>query len=163
MPHLHRLRHDHGPALLTFERANRAFFAASIPDRGDAYFSEFDARHREILSEQDAGLHRFHVIVDDGSVIGRVNLVDITDGTAELGYRIAEHVAGRGIATSAVRQVCALARDDYGLTTIEARTTVDNIASQKVLERTGFTVTGDIDISGQPGIRYRLDLGPASG
>ncbi|MEU5749502.1 GNAT family N-acetyltransferase, partial [Streptomyces sp. NPDC047726] len=28
-----------------FERENRAYFSASIPDRGDDYFSGFDVRH----------------------------------------------------------------------------------------------------------------------
>ncbi|MEV4065036.1 hypothetical protein [Nonomuraea dietziae] len=39
MPELQRLRSDHASALLAFERENRAYFAASIPDRGDAYFA----------------------------------------------------------------------------------------------------------------------------
>ncbi|MGO4759286.1 GNAT family N-acetyltransferase, partial [Streptomyces sp. 2MCAF27] len=38
---LERLRADHAPALLAFERENRAYFARSIPDRGDSYFTEF--------------------------------------------------------------------------------------------------------------------------
>ncbi|NUV38105.1 GNAT family N-acetyltransferase, partial [Streptomyces sp. KAI-27] len=38
MPELQRLRADHAPALLAFERENRAWFARTISDRGDAYF-----------------------------------------------------------------------------------------------------------------------------
>ncbi len=45
MAALERLRPDHAPALLAFERENRAYFAASVPDRGDAYFTDFDARY----------------------------------------------------------------------------------------------------------------------
>jgi ribosomal-protein-alanine N-acetyltransferase len=45
VPELEFLRPDHAPALLAFERENRAYFAASIPDRGDEYFVQFDARH----------------------------------------------------------------------------------------------------------------------
>src|SRR5688572_7723589 len=37
MPELQRLRLGHAPALLAFEQANRAYLAASIPDRGDDY------------------------------------------------------------------------------------------------------------------------------
>jgi [ribosomal protein S5]-alanine N-acetyltransferase len=36
---LQRLRRDHAAALLAFELESRAFFAASIPDRGDDYFA----------------------------------------------------------------------------------------------------------------------------
>jgi ribosomal-protein-alanine N-acetyltransferase len=43
---LQLLRADHAQALLGFETENRAFFAASIPDRGDDYFANFYAWHR---------------------------------------------------------------------------------------------------------------------
>src|SRR4051812_48832698 len=103
---LERLRPDHAPALLAFERTNRAYFAAAIPDRGDEYFRDFDARLASLLEEQSAGLCHFHVIVEpDGSILGRVNLIDVADGSAELGYRIAEHAAGRGLATAMVNQL----------------------------------------------------------
>ena len=55
MPELQSLRPDHASALLAFEQENRAYFAASIPDRGDDYFTDFDARHRELLGEQAPG------------------------------------------------------------------------------------------------------------
>jgi len=35
----------HAPAVLAFELANRAYFAASITDRGDEYFERFTERH----------------------------------------------------------------------------------------------------------------------
>ncbi|WP_369254874.1 GNAT family N-acetyltransferase [Streptomyces sp. R35] len=159
MPRLQRLRLDHAPVLLEFERENRDYFAASIPDRGDAYFAHFDARLDELLAEQAAGLCRFHVVVDDsGAVLGRVNLVDVADGSAELGYRIAERAAGRGVATAAVREVFALAVSEYGLRTLRAVTTVDNAGSRAVLARTGFRPVGDIRLSGRPGIRFVREL-----
>jgi hypothetical protein len=43
---LQLLRADHAQALLGFETENRAYFAASIPDRGDDYFANFYAWHR---------------------------------------------------------------------------------------------------------------------
>ncbi|GGV33501.1 N-acetyltransferase [Streptomyces longisporoflavus] len=143
MPELQRLRPDHAPALLAFERENREYFAKSVPDRGDAYFAEFDARHAALLAEQGAGLCHFHVLVDgDGAVVGRVNLVDVADGEAELGYRIAEGATGRGLATAAVRQLCGVAAAEYGLTALRAATYADNAGSRAVLERAGFTLTG---------------------
>ncbi|WP_351229845.1 GNAT family N-acetyltransferase [Streptomyces sp. NPDC002133] len=159
MPELQRLRLDHAPALLAFEQENRAYFAASIPDRGDDYFAEFDARHSDLLAEQDAGLHVFHVLVDSGGdILGRVNLIDVADGSAEIGYRIAEKAAGQGLATSAVRQVCVLAASEYGLATLRAVTTRDNAGSRAVLARTGFVPTGEMVLVGRPGIRYVRDL-----
>lgn len=159
MPDLQRLRRDHGPALLAFERQNRAYFAASIPDRGDEFFARFDDRLADLLEEQEAGLHHFHVIVaEDGEVLGRVNLVDVAARSAELGYRIAAKAAGQGVATNAVRQVCDLAAKDYGLTTLRAATTLDNAASRVVLARTGFELSGETVLNGRPGIEYARNV-----
>ncbi|MFF4774514.1 GNAT family N-acetyltransferase [Microtetraspora fusca] len=159
MPELQLLRPDHASALLAFEMENRAYFAASVPDRGDDYFENFAARHEALLDEQETGLILFHVLVgDDGEVLGRVNLVDVSDGIAELGFRIAEKAAGRGLATTGVRQVCDLAVTTYGLTTLRAAAALDNAGSRAVLERTGFVPTGETLLDGRPGITYVLDL-----
>ncbi|MET7982067.1 MULTISPECIES: GNAT family N-acetyltransferase [unclassified Streptomyces] len=163
MPRIERLRLDHAPALLSFELENRVYFAASIPDRGDAWFAGFDAVLRERLAEQDAGQAHFHLAVDDtGAVLARVNLVDVAGGSADLGYRVAERAAGRGLATAAVREVCALAASAYGLTTLRAAATTDNAASRAVLARTGFLVTGPTELNGRPALRFTRDLPAAS-
>ncbi len=159
MPRLQLLRFDHAPALLAFERENRAYFAASVPDRGDRYFADFDDRHAALMAEQATGACFFHVLVDGGGeVVGRVNLVDVADGAAELGYRIAEKAAGRGLATAAVREACGLAVAQYGLTALRAVTTLDNPGSRAVLARTGFAPTGGVDLDGRPGLRFVCNL-----
>ncbi|MFI1189852.1 GNAT family N-acetyltransferase [Streptomyces californicus] len=159
MTSISRLRADHAEALLAFERENRAYFAASVPDRGDGYFAEFAVRHHALLDEQDAGLHHFHLIEDgDGGVLGRINLVGVRDGSAELGYRMAEKAAGRGLATWAVQQICVLAVREYGLTALRAETTLDNTGSRAVLARTGFEPLEDVMFGDRPGRRYVLDL-----
>ncbi|MFD3518167.1 GNAT family N-acetyltransferase [Streptomyces sp. NPDC058657] len=149
------MRAGHAPALLAFERENRAYFAASVPDRGDAYFAEFGDRHAALLAEQAAGAIAFHVLVaEDGEVLGRFNLVDLADGAAELGYRLAEKATGRGLATRTVRELTALAAERYGIRTLRAATTLDNAASRAVLARTGFVPTGTADFDGRPGLTY---------
>ncbi|MFE9043235.1 GNAT family N-acetyltransferase [Streptomyces sp. NPDC012421] len=162
---LERLRPDHAPALLVFERENRAYFAATVPDRGDAYFAEFDARHRDLLDEQAEGTIHFHVLVaGDGTIVGRVNLLDVADGAAELGYRIAESAAGRGLATRGVLEVCRLAVEEYGLRRLRARASPDNAASRAVLARAGFGAVGGERLkNGESAIAYELDLGGSFG
>jgi len=156
---LQRLRADHAPAVLAFELANRAYFAAFISDRGDEFFDQFAERHNALLAEQEAGICACYVLVgEDGSVLGRFNLYDIKDGTAELGYRVAQHVAGRGVATATVRELCRLAAAQYGLHTLKAATTHENVASQKVLTKAGFVPVGPADINGRPGTWYQRDL-----
>ena len=159
MPDLQLVRLDHAPALLAFERENRAYFAASIPDRGDEFFAEFDTRHAQMLEWQAAGTDYFHLLVTErGEVVGRVNLTEVADGSAELGYRIAQKVAGQGLATAAVRKVRELAATEYGLTRLRARVTLDNPASRKVLEHNGFVAVGELTLNGKPAMSYICEL-----
>ncbi len=159
MPDLQLIRLDHAPALLAFERENRAYFAASIPDRGDEFFAEFDTRYAQLLEWQATGTDYLHVLVaEGGEVVGRVNLTEVADGSAELGYRIAQKAAGQGLATAAVRKVRELAATEYGLTRLRARVTVGNPASRKVLEHNGFVAVGELTLNGKPAISYICEL-----
>ncbi|MGW1840347.1 GNAT family N-acetyltransferase [Streptomyces sp. NPDC002067] len=164
MPELMRLHRSHAPAVLAFERANRAYFAAAVTDRGDAYFDHFTDRFDALIAEQEAGVCVFHVLVaENGAVLGRFNLMDLADGTATLGYRVAEHVAGRGVATATVRALCLLAAERYGLRTLRAAAAHANAASRRVLLKAGFHPAGPADpadIGGEPGAWYRRDLLP---
>jgi [ribosomal protein S5]-alanine N-acetyltransferase len=45
VPELEQLRAGHAPAVLAFELVNRAYFAASVSDRGDEFFGQFPERH----------------------------------------------------------------------------------------------------------------------
>jgi [ribosomal protein S5]-alanine N-acetyltransferase len=165
VPELQLLRADHAPAVLAFELANRGYFVASISDRGDEFFDQFAERHRASLAEQEAGTCAYYVLVDeDGSVLGRFNLYDLKDGTANLGYRVAEHVAGRGVATAYVRELCQLAAERHGLRTLRAATSEQNVPSQKVLSKAGFVPVGPADpadLGGKPGTWYQRDLSAA--
>jgi ribosomal-protein-alanine N-acetyltransferase len=162
VPELQQLNAGHAPAVLAFERANRAYFAASISDRGDKFFEQFAERHRARLAEQGAGEAAYYVLVaDDGSILGRFNLIFTGAGTAELGYRVAEHAAGRGVATATVRELCQLAAARHRLHTLRAGTSHDNVASQKVLAKAGFVPAGPADpadLGGKPGTWFQRDL-----
>ncbi len=159
-PDLQLLCLDHASALLAFERENRAYFAAMVPDRGDEFFAEFNARYAQLLAWQTEGTDYFHVLVTEGGeVVGRVNLYEVADGSAELGYRIARKAAGQGLATAAVRDVRELAAREYGLTKLSARVTLDNPASRKVLERNSFVAVDDLTLNGKPAMRYICELG----
>jgi ribosomal-protein-alanine N-acetyltransferase len=162
MPELRLLRPADAPAVLAFELENRAYFAASISDRGDEFFDRFAEGHAALLAKQEAGIGAFHVLVaDNGAVLGRFNLIFTDNGTAELGYRVAEFVAGRGVATAAVLELCELATERYELRTLRAATSRENVASQKVLTKAGFVPAGPADpcdIGGQQGSWYQRDL-----
>jgi ribosomal-protein-alanine N-acetyltransferase len=159
VPELQRLQAGHAPAVLAFELANRACFAASVSDRGDEFYHQFTERHTAMLAEQEADRCAFYLLLaEDGSVLGRFNLYDFEDGTAELGYRVAQHVAGRGVATATVRELCRLAAARHGLRTLRAATSRENAASRKVLTKAGFVPVGPADLGGKPGTWYQRDL-----
>ena len=164
MPELQLLHADHASAVLAFELANRAYFAASIPDRGDDFFDQFTDRYNASLAEQETGICAFYVLVaEDGSVLGRFNLYDLEDGTARLGYRVAQQVAGHGVATATVRELCRIATARHGLRTLRAATSHDNAASRKVLTKTGFVPVGPAtpaDLGGKSGTWFQRDLQP---
>ena len=165
MPELQLLRSDHASAVLAFETENRAYFAAAVGDRGDEFFEHFVEVHDRRLAEQESGEGAYYVLVDDdGSVLGRFNLIMEQGRAAELGYRVAERATGRGVATAAVREVCQLATQRHGVRTVTAATTHDNVASRKVLLRCGFVAVGPADperVGGATGTSYALDLSGA--
>ena len=168
MPELQPLRAGDAQAVLAFELANRGYFTAFISDRGDDFFEQFTERHQAMLAEQEAGHCAYYVLADeDGSVVGRFNLYDIKDGMAVLGYRVAQRVAGRGVATAAVRELCRLAVSRHGLRELRAATSNANVASRKVLAKAGFVPAGPADpagLGGKVGTWYQRDLaaGPGS-
>ena len=164
MPELERLDAGHASAVLAFEVGNRDYFAGSVSDRGDEFFDEFADGYGDMMAEQAAGIGAYYVLVaEDGSVLGRFNLYRIEDGTAELGYRVAQQVAGRGVATAGVRELCRLAAERHGLHALRAATSHHNVASQRVLTKAGFVPVGPADpsdLGGKAGTWYQLDLVP---
>jgi ribosomal-protein-alanine N-acetyltransferase len=159
VPHLQTLRPEHASEVLAFELANRTYFAASVSDRGDAFFVEFSERYDELLAGRETRRDAYYVLVDDdGSVLGRFNLYDIEGSAAMVGYRVAERVAGRGVATAGVRELCRLAASEHGVRSLRACATHENVASQRVLAKAGFVAAGEADVAGRPGIWFEREL-----
>lgn len=128
--------------LLAFECENRAFFESMVPGRGDAYYRSevFQERHESLLGEQQRGGSRFYLIKgQDGTIVGRINLIGIEHQGRlwELGYRVGEAHNGKGVAAKAVSLLLA-ELPAIGIERVEAKTTEENMASQRVLEKNGF-------------------------
>lgn len=153
---------DHARPLERFERANRAFFAARVGDRGDDFFEHFDDRLACRVRENQEGTSLYFVIADaEGEILGRINISDIDHpDLTELGFRVAEHAQGQGLASTGVAQALETAAA-RGVTTVTARAAIANSASRRVLERCGFAPTGPAEApkdSSQAFIGYRKDL-----
>ncbi|MCY9548397.1 GNAT family N-acetyltransferase [Lysinibacillus xylanilyticus] len=133
--------------LFEFEKNNRLFFEQMVPSRGEDYynFETFKIRHKELLAEQQENKSKFYLIRDNSDkIIGRINLVDIdtTNDVAEVGYRVGQEYGGKGIGARALK---LLLETEISVTKIKAKTTTNNIASQRVLEKNGFTQVSTSD------------------
>jgi ribosomal-protein-alanine N-acetyltransferase len=85
------------------------------------------------------------VLTEGDRIIGVITLNDLVLGpfrNADLGYWLAVDAVGRGLATRAVEAVAEIADTELRLHRIAASTRTNNIASQRVLQRTGFVQIG---------------------
>ncbi|WP_219118235.1 GNAT family N-acetyltransferase [Janthinobacterium sp. UMAB-56] len=137
------LRPDDAAPLLAFEQANRAWFERHIDRRPDDFYSVdgVQAHVAHLMAEHAQGrMHPCVIVDEEGELIGRANLkdIDLQQGVAEVGYRIGEQQAGKGLATAALHHLIALARDEWRLTSLCAHAIDGNTASIRVLQRCGF-------------------------
>ena len=128
----------------TFEKENQEYFERNLPPRPGNYFDPegFKEITTELLMEQDNHDAYMHIIRDvQGVMVGRINLSVLGSDrkTAELGYRIGENYTDLGYASEAVKLILDKAFTTYGLNRIIAGTATDNLASQRVLLKNGFT------------------------
>jgi RimJ/RimL family protein N-acetyltransferase len=108
-----------------------------------------DRQAREFLVEQrrrrEAGTELSLLVVDpDGDdLLGSVGArVDQDGSRAEIGYWVAREARGRGVASRAVVLLGAWLFEALGLARLQIHTETDNVASQRVAERAGFTREG---------------------
>jgi ribosomal-protein-alanine N-acetyltransferase len=140
-------RTEDAATLAALYRENRDHLAPFEPVRDEEFFTaEGQARRLAgLLADHEQGRAHPYVIEVDGELAGRITVTNVVLGpfrSGSLGYWVAADAVGRGVATSAVRQVVDDCFTNHGLHRLEAGTLVDNLASQKVLERTGFTLIG---------------------
>ncbi|WP_332656620.1 GNAT family N-acetyltransferase [Brevundimonas sp.] len=88
----------------------------------------------------------FFIFADaDQALVGAITLSNVRRGVAEsgtLGYWIGQPFAGQGHATAAVRAMVAHAFDELKLHRVEAACVPANLASRRVLEKSGFVLEG---------------------
>lgn len=132
-----------------FEMRNRAFFETVLPPRPTTYnvYESFEKLMNEFMFEQLTGDFIMYTVRDEeGYLAGRINLqVMFEKGTrrAELGYRVDCNYRGKGVMTGAVSAVLVEAFTKLGIAEVVAGTAVENIASQRVLEKNGFIKIGE--------------------
>ena len=137
------VRPEDAEQLAALYLANRDFLAPFEPVRPPVFFTREGQRAR-LRRQLDGGTHPF-VILDDGSIAGTINLFGIVPEGLQsgvIGYWIDRRRNGRGLATGAVGEILDYAFGRLELHRIEAATLVDNVPSQRVLEKNGFERIG---------------------
>jgi ribosomal-protein-alanine N-acetyltransferase len=134
-------------ALAQLYSENREFLAPLEPLRPDAFYT-FEGQRRHIAQLTDrrsSGTAYPFVMVSGGRLLGAINLSNVVRGafqSCNVGYWVAEPYNGQGVATTALGLVCERAFGELGLHRIEASTLLHNVASQRVIEKNGFTRIG---------------------
>jgi [ribosomal protein S5]-alanine N-acetyltransferase len=122
---------------------NRDHLAPWDPTRPERFYTAEGQREdlEMRLEAQERGLFdSFLIVTDDDDIAGRANIQNIVRGTmmgGTLGYWVDRGHLQRGVAKGAVEELVERARAT-GLHRLEAGTMVENVASQRVLEVTGF-------------------------
>jgi [ribosomal protein S5]-alanine N-acetyltransferase len=139
------LEPDDGAELAALYTANWDFLAPFEPDRDDGFFTTAVQRRRiERMAGDEYWLWGIYES-SGGAMAGMIALSDVVRGPvqmANVGYWVAREHNGRGLASAAVAEVAAFAFETAGLHRLEAATLPDNRASQRVLEKNGFTKFG---------------------
>lgn len=136
------LQPDDVEAVLQFELAHKSFFEQSIEARPDEFYQpEAVKQHiaEFLLLKQQALALPTLIFNTDNELIGRANVKDIDQLTksAYVGYRIAEHWCGKGVASFALYELIQLAKQ-MGLMVLLACVSTENRASMQVLKKAGF-------------------------
>jgi ribosomal-protein-alanine N-acetyltransferase len=135
------LRVDDADELARLLVRNRAFLKPFEPPREQSFWTA--AGQRERLAADDSAFA--FAILDAQEIAGVVRLTNVIRGplqSANVGYWVDHARNGRGLATAAVADAVAFAFEDAGLHRVEAGTLLDNVASQRVLEKNGFERIG---------------------
>lgn len=105
-------------------------------------YTETDAEEyiNSMLRADKIKTFAFAITVDD-KVVGSIGVFrcdNIHSRTAEMGYYIGEPYWGCGLGTNAVKQVCNYIFENTDIIRIFAEPFAYNVASCRVLEKTGF-------------------------
>jgi [ribosomal protein S5]-alanine N-acetyltransferase len=123
--------------------ANREFLAPFEPTRPPEFFTG-DGQRERLQRQLEGGTHAF-AILDGDAIAGTINLFNIVRESLQsgvIGYWVDHMRNGRGLATGAVGEIVAYAFGGLDLHRVEAATLVQNVPSQRVLEKNDFERIG---------------------
>jgi len=121
-----------------FSQLTEPFIVGRSSSNADAWFDE--------IQKLQGNAHiRLGIFLPDGNVIGDVALQDIDwkNRSCSLGYGLTKlEYRNKGYATDAAKTILRYGFRHIGLERISSSTQENNIGSQRVLEKCGFTLEG---------------------
>lgn len=124
------------------KHANNWNIARFLTDAFPHPYSETNAKEFIQKVMEDSPTKIFAIDID-GESVGSIGLFpqnDVHCMNAELGYFLAEPFWGNGIMTAAIKDMVVYGFETFAVTRIYARPFGSNHASQRVLEKAGFTL-----------------------
>jgi len=113
--------------------------ATYTPAEGLAWIERQWSRH-----DEGTGLSQAIAQAASNEAVGAAVLMARKPGTVEIGYWLIPRARGRGFGSRAVGLLARWAVTEAQLARVEALVMPDNIASQRVLEKTGFQREGHL-------------------
>jgi [ribosomal protein S5]-alanine N-acetyltransferase len=124
----------------------------------DESLSDTEHVAQQMLKDMRAGTAKFWTVrLSDGTFVGVVDLSEIADGEADLGFMIRRDHWGKSYAFGA----CMLAimnAHAMQLHRLKARIHADNQRSRKLLQRLGFSSVETRDMEIRPGVTKRCEF-----
>jgi RimJ/RimL family protein N-acetyltransferase len=138
---------DDAVALRPFEDNDAPALAAAIGDDPELDrwtripFPYTEAHAREFIASTEEAAF---AILDrmSGELLGGIGARVYDMAVVEIGYWVRADARGRGVATQALELVARHAFDELGAARVQLLTEPDNLASQRVAEKAGFTREG---------------------
>ena len=127
--------------------ANNFNIAKFMSDKFPHPYTTEDGKAFIEIATKDNPINIFAIDID-GQAVGGIGIFlqsDIHQKNAEIGYWLAEPFWGKGIITKAINEIVDFGFKNYDITRIFARPFGINIASQRVLEKSGFKLEGKFE------------------
>lgn len=127
--------------------ANNFNIAKNMTDQFPHPYSHENGKAFIEFATKDSPIHIFAIEVN-GEAVGGIGIhpqQDVQRKNAELGYWLAEPFWGKGIISKAIPQMVDFAFKTYPINRVYARPFGSNLASQRVLQKTGFILEATLE------------------
>ena len=135
--------------------------AATIAALDDATRAQFSADWWEKFRAsgfEDHWVHGFNLVLADGIEVGLGSFKGPpVAGAVEIEYAVIPDQPGKGYATAAARALVEYAFRDAAVNRVLAHTLPDGVASQRVLQKSGFRHVGEV-VDPEDGLVWRFEI-----